>query len=111
MKRIVLAALLGSLSFTATAQTAVPEKAAICTSCHGEGGAKPIAPTYPILAGQYASYLEQALKEYRAGGRKNPVMQSQAAALADADIKALAQYFEQQPSPLYTPNVHTAAAK
>lgn len=111
MKRIVLAALLGSLSFTAAAQTTAPEKAATCTACHGEGGAKPIAPTYPILAGQYASYLEQALKEYRAGSRKNPVMQPQAAALSDADIKALAQYFERQSSPLYTPSVHAAAAK
>ncbi|MEQ1440395.1 cytochrome c [Fontimonas sp. SYSU GA230001] len=111
MKRIVLAALLGSLSFTAAAQVSAPEKAATCTACHGEGGAKPIAPTYPILAGQYASYLEQALKEYRSGTRKNPVMMPQAAALTDADIKALAQYFEQQPGPLYTPNIHVAPAK
>lgn len=111
MKRVVLIALLGGLSFAASAQTTAPEKAATCVACHGEGGAKPIAPTYPVLAGQYASYLVQALKEYRSGARKNPVMMPQASALTDADIEALAQYFERQPGPLYTPSVHAASAR
>ena len=109
MKRVVLIALLGGLPLVAGAQVSAPEKAATCVACHGEGGAKPIAPTYPVLAGQYASYLEQALKDYRAGVRKNPVMMPQAAALSDADIEALAKYYERQPGPLYTPSVHATA--
>lgn len=109
MKRIIAVLLLSGFSMAATAETAAPEKAAACAACHGEGGAKPIAPNYPILAGQYANYLEHALKEYRAGTRKNPVMSAQAASLTDAEIKALALYFDRYPSTLHTPNVHATA--
>src|SRR3546814_62330 len=75
---------------SALAQSAAPEKAATCTACHGERGAKPIAPTYPVLAGQYMNYLERALLEYKTGDRKNPIMAAQAASLSEDDIKALA---------------------
>lgn len=102
---ILSAMLLALPAGAALAQTAAPEKAAVCTSCHGERGAKPIAPTYPVLAGQYANYLEHALHEYKGGQRKNPIMAAQAAALSDEDIKALAQYFSTQESPLYTPTI------
>jgi cytochrome c553 len=57
------------------------------------------------VGGQYASYLEHALQEYRSGKRKNAIMAAQAANLSDADIRALARYFESQPGPLYTPRV------
>lgn len=85
------------------------EKAAACTACHGPNGAKPITPEYPILAGQHRNYLVHALHEYKSGARKNPVMGSQATALTDEDIKALAAYFSSQEAPLYTPSVHGAA--
>jgi len=74
----------------------------VCQACHGEHGAKPILPEYPVLAGQHANYVEHALKDYRAGTRKNAVMKAQAANLSDADIKALSQYFAHQASPIYT---------
>ena len=74
----------------------------VCQSCHGEHGAKPIVPEYPVLAGQHANYIERALKDYRNGTRKNAVMKAQAANLSDADIKALSQYFAHQTSPIYT---------
>ncbi len=103
MKRItfVAAALFAALPFAVAAE--VPEKAAACAACHGEGGAKPILPDYPVLAGQYANYLEHSLQEYRSGVRKNAIMAAQTAALTDADIKALSQYFARQSGPLYTP--------
>lgn len=109
MKRIIAAVLLSGVSLAALAEVPVPEKAAACAACHGEGGAKPIAPNYPIIAGQYANYLEHSLKEYRSGVRKNPVMAAQAASLTDAEIKALSLYFDRYPSTLHTPNVHAAA--
>jgi cytochrome c553 len=106
MKRLIALAMLSLAPVGAAfAQAAAPEKAAVCASCHGEHGAKPIAPTYPVLAGQYANYLEHALHEYKAGTRKNPIMAAQAAALSDDDIKALAHYFSSQESPLYTPTI------
>lgn len=108
MKRFLAICLLGTAG-VAHADVAVPEKAAVCASCHGEHGAKPIAPNYPVLAGQYANYLEHALKEYKSGVRKNPIMAAQTTALSEADIKQLARYFAAQQGPLYTPTVGTAA--
>jgi cytochrome c553 len=106
---LMMAGLLAAVpAGAAFAQFAAPEKAQVCTSCHGERGAKPIAPTYPVLAGQYANYLAQALHDYKDGSRKNPIMAAQASSLSDDDIKALAQYFSEQESPLYTPAVGVA---
>jgi cytochrome c553 len=94
-----------ALSAAAADVAPTPEKVTVCAACHGADG-KAVQPIYPSLAGQYANYLEHALKEYRSGVRKNPIMAGQAAALSDADIHALAVYFSRQPSPLYTPSVH-----
>lgn len=110
MKRIVFISLL-AVAGVAQADTAVPEKAVVCASCHGEAGAKPIVPSYPLLAGQYANYLEHSLHEYKSGKRKNAVMAGQVATLSDTDIKALSRYFAAQQSPLHTPSVHGSAAK
>jgi cytochrome c553 len=41
--------------------------------------------------------LIAALKAYRAGSRTNPVMQSVARSLDEAEIEALAAYFSGQP--------------
>lgn len=87
-----------------------PEKAAACAACHGEIGVSATG-MYPIIAGQYANYIEHALKDYRTGARKNAIMGAQAANLSDADIKQLAQWFGQQAGPLYTPSVHGELSK
>lgn len=78
------------------------QKLAACTACHGENGAKPIAPDYPVLAGQHANYLAHALRDYRGGRRNNPIMgaQVQALQLSDGDIDRLADFFSSQLSPL-----------
>jgi cytochrome c553 len=51
----------------------VPEKVALCQTCHGEDGMG-IEESYPVLAGQHKSYLVQALEQYRSGARKNAIM-------------------------------------
>jgi len=75
------------------------DKLAACAACHGENGAKPILPEYPILAGQYPDYLASALKAYRDGRRQNPIMsmQIEALQLSDADIEQLATHFAGNP--------------
>jgi cytochrome c553 len=108
-RSLLLAAALLAAGPAVAADTAAPEKAAVCTACHGADG-KAVLAIYPHLAGQYASYLEQALREYRAGKRKNPIMGAQAATLTDADIEQLAAYYAAQPGTLHTPNIHGAAA-
>ena len=72
-----------------------------CAACHGENGVS-ASPMFPNLAGQHRSYLEVALREYKSGKRKNPVMGGTAAALSDADIVALAAWFSSQKPVLYT---------
>ena len=103
--RIAVAAL---ATFAAAAQAAPvekPEKAATCAACHGETGVSGTS-MYPIIAGQYANYLEHSLKDYRSGVRKNAIMGAQAAQLSDAEIKQLARWYSQQQGPLHTPSVH-----
>jgi cytochrome c553 len=72
----------------------------VCAACHGQDGATPTTPDYPKLAGQYPDYLAKALRDYKSGMRKNPIMAGMAAPLTDKDIENLAAYFSQQPSNL-----------
>lgn len=71
------------------------DKLQSCAACHGENGDKPLAPDYPMLAGQYRDYLEQALMAYRDGRRTQPIMsmQVQILKLTDDDISRLAAHF------------------
>ena len=71
------------------------EKSATCVACHGPDGNSP-SPAFPILAGQYADYLVQALKAYRAGTRQNAIMAGFASNLSDQDIADLAAYYASQ---------------
>lgn len=70
-----------------------------CVGCHGEGGRSTV-PTFPILAGQYDTYLVQALLEYKKGDRKNPIMVGQASGLEEADIYDIAAYLSHERSAL-----------
>ena len=69
-----------------------PEKLPLCQTCHGADGIG-IEETYPVLAGQYKSYLEHALNSYRDGSRKNPIMSGFAASLSDREIEELASWY------------------
>ncbi|TFH12825.1 MAG: cytochrome c [Nitrosomonadales bacterium] len=72
------------------------EKAAeVCAACHGPDGNSP-SPAFPKLAGQYATYIERTLSDYKSGERKDPVMNGMAAALSKEDIENLAVYFASQ---------------
>lgn len=69
-----------------------PAAAAVCVACHGADGIG-VVPQYPSLAGQHADYIVQALKEYRNGGRKNPVMAGMAAQVKEDDLWVIADYY------------------
>jgi cytochrome c553 len=74
--------------------------AQVCQACHGPDGNGVGDPQYPIIAGQYADYLEHALKAYRSGERNNAIMQGFAKNLSDQDIADLSAYFASQKSKL-----------
>lgn len=75
------------------------EKLASCGACHGENGDKPLAPEYPILAGQYPDYIAQSLRQYRDGQRTNAIMAQQVEILelSDADMERLGKHFGAKP--------------
>ncbi|HET6545310.1 MAG TPA: cytochrome c [Rhodanobacteraceae bacterium] len=75
-------------------------KAVACQACHGTDGNAGIDPQYPRLAGQYADYVARALREYKNGERRNPIMAGFAAPLSEQDIDNLAAYFSSLPGKL-----------
>src|SRR5215831_4969389 len=76
-----------------------PASTALCVTCHGNDGVG-ISPDYPILAGQHHDYIEQALRDYKSGKRKNPIMTGIVAQVKDDDIREIAAFFANQKSPL-----------
>lgn len=97
------ALLLSGLAFSGLANAtgdpaAGAEKITVCVACHGTDG-KATAAIYPSLNGQSATYLDMALKAYRAGERAGGmamIMTPQAANLSDQDIADIAAYYSQQ---------------
>ena len=73
----------------------------VCAACHGQDGNSP-TPDYPKLSGQHTDYLEKALRDYKSGLRKNPIMAGFAGALSTADIENLAAFYHSQPAAVST---------
>ncbi|MFO1319728.1 MAG: cytochrome c [Burkholderiales bacterium] len=72
----------------------------VCAACHGDAGAKPTTPDYPVLAGQHEDYLKHSLMAYKSGKRKNAIMAGMATPLSKKEIADLAAYFAAQKSAL-----------
>jgi cytochrome c553 len=53
-------------------------------------------PDYPKIGGQYEDYLAKALRDYKSGARKNPIMAGFAKPLTRQEIENLAAYYAQQ---------------
>ena len=73
----------------------------VCAACHGMDGNSP-QPDYPKLAGQYSDFLAKALRDYKSGARKSPIMAGFAGALTAKDIDNLAAYYASQPAAVAT---------
>jgi cytochrome c553 len=97
-------ALAGIAQFAAAAETtgnpkSTPVKVENCIGCHGIPGYKASFPEVyqvPMLGGQSAKYIENALNAYKKGERKHPTMRGIAATLSDQDIADVAAYYSQQ---------------
>ena len=66
-----------------------------CVSCHGANFNKPIDPSYPKIAGQYADYLFVALRAYTVDGnnvvgRANPIMAGMAKQFKPSELRQIA---------------------
>ncbi len=67
--------------------------AGACSSCHGAGGAGMPGTTFPRIAGLDSAYISAQLQAFREGTRSDPVMLTNALALDEAEITAVAEYY------------------
>jgi cytochrome c553 len=95
----------GSISASAAAADIVGNpaaargKVAMCIGCHGIADYRTAFPEVyrvPLLGGQNAQYIENALHAYKKGDRKFPTMRAIAASLTDQDIADIAAYYSSQ---------------
>lgn len=104
--RVVLTLLAVMLAFAADGASAADVAAGaakakeVCQACHGLDGNSQ-APDYPKLGGQRADYLAKALRDYKSGARKNPIMAGFASTLSPKDIENVAAHYASQPAVLY----------
>ena len=99
---VALAAALALLAPAAAAQAtkgdpkAAEAKIGACIGCHAIPGYKasfPMVYSVPMIHGQSAKYIENALAAYRSGDRAHPTMRAIAGSLTDQDIADLAAYY------------------
>jgi cytochrome c553 len=99
---VLIVALGGSAQALAADLGAGKAKATeVCQACHGVDGNSASAD-FPKLGGQYPDYLAKALRDYKSGQRKNPIMAGFAKPLSTQDIDNLAAYYASQPAAVST---------
>ena len=86
---------LGLLIFGNIAQAAGVTQGAMlsnsCSACHGTDGKSP--GSIPSIYGKSASFISQALKEFRDGSRPSTVMGRHATGYTDKEIQLIADHF------------------
>jgi cytochrome c553 len=99
---VLIVALGAGADASAADPSAGKAKAAeVCQACHGLDG-NSAAADFPKLGGQYPDYLAKALRDYKSGQRKNPIMAGFAKPLSTQDIDNLAAYYASQPAAVST---------
>ena len=89
------------------------KKAAMCIGCHGIVGYQasfPVVYKVPMIAGQNAKYIVNALTAYKKGERRHPSMRGVAGSLTDADMDDLAAFYAGQGASMIKPVADTPAA-
>jgi cytochrome c553 len=67
-----------------------------CMACHTFDG-KRGSPANPVLQGQHPEYLVKQLADFKAGKRKNAIMQGFAATLSEDDMRNVAAFYASKP--------------
>ena len=93
---LILVACLAAPALAAGDAASGKQKSQACAACHGPDGNTPTGPDFPRLAGQHYDYLLKALRDYKSGARKNPIMGGQIGSLTPQDMADLAAYFSSQ---------------
>jgi len=98
---VLLSVLVAGSAAGADLQAGQAKVKEVCQACHGMDGNSQ-TPDYPKIGGQYPDYLAKALRDYKSGARKNPIMAGLAGALTPKDIENLAAYYASQPAVVAT---------
>lgn len=82
------------------------EVAVVCAPCHGHDGVSP-SPAFPILAGQFETYLATSIRAYQGGQRTEAVMSEAVRTLTAQQIDDVAAWYASQqglaaPRPTYS---------
>jgi cytochrome c553 len=85
------------VAHAANVEAGKAKAAEVCAACHGADGNSP-SPDFPKLGGQHRDYLAKAMRDYKSGQRKNPIMAGFAGTLTKDDIENLAAYYSAQPA-------------
>ena len=103
MNRFLILALacFGAQAFAAGDADSGKLKSQACAACHGPDGNSPTSPDFPRLAGQHHDYLPKALRDYKSGARKNPIMGAQVGGLNPQDMADLAAFYSRQKGSLH----------
>jgi len=100
--KTILGMLLFVLAGAALAQApagnaeAAKGKTSMCEGCHGIPDYKTAFPHVyhvPMIEGQQAVYIVNALQAYKSGARSHPTMRAIARGLTDQDMADLAAYY------------------
>ena len=97
----VALALAGGPASAADLKAGAAKAKEVCAACHGMDG-NSAQPDYPRIGGQYPDFIAKALRDYKSGARKNPIMSGFATGLSRLDIDNLAAYYAAQPGVLRT---------
>lgn len=90
----------GSVGATLATRGRWADKLPACEQCHGPGG-RGVAPDFPPLAGQSASYLSQQLTAWKTGARPPGPMGLMAVVakkLSEAEVRAVADHYASLPA-------------
>ncbi|MGZ3184253.1 MAG: c-type cytochrome [Telluria sp.] len=103
MKKLFALCVLAGLANAAFAADVVGNaskaKVETCIGCHGIPHYKASFPEVfqvPMIGGQNAKYIENALQAYKKGDRKHPTMNNVAKSMTDQEIADAAAFYSQQ---------------
>ena len=98
---VVVLACFSAQAFAAGDADSGKLKSQACAACHGPDGNSPTGPDFPRPAGQHYDYLLKALRDYRSGARRNPIMGAQVGGLNSQDLADLAAFYSRQRGSLH----------
>lgn len=99
MKHLLSSLIIASLLATVPALHAAERPASMlsntCAGCHGTAGAS-AGDSMPILAGLPSEYFRRTMQKFKNGQRYSTIMGRIARGYSDAEIDAMATFFEKQ---------------